>query len=69
MSQRARSRARGFLSRGALLSLLVHAHLLAPIGIIMFLVGLVWAAIEFWVDRVTDTDTPAKRDAERKEIG
>jgi len=37
MSQRARSRARGFLSRGALLSLLVHAHLLAPIGIIVWI--------------------------------
>ena len=33
MSQRAGSRARGFLSRGALLSLLLHVHLLAPIGV------------------------------------
>ena len=36
MSQRAGSRARGFLSRGALLSLLLHVHLFAPIGIVIW---------------------------------
>ena len=37
MSQRAGSRARGFLSRGALLSLLLHVHLLAPIGVVIWI--------------------------------
>src|SRR5204863_5698906 len=39
MSQRAASRARGFLSRGALLSLLVHVHLLTPIGVAAWIYG------------------------------
>jgi len=39
MSQRAGSRARGFLSRGALLSLLLHVHLLAPIGLAAWIYG------------------------------
>src|SRR5215471_17675491 len=33
------SRARGFLSRGALLSLLLHVHLLAPIGLAAWIYG------------------------------
>ena len=37
MSQRAGSRARGFLSRGALLSLLLHVHLLTPIGVVIWI--------------------------------
>ncbi|HXU03491.1 MAG TPA: TonB C-terminal domain-containing protein [Polyangia bacterium] len=37
MSQRARSRARGFLSRGALFSLLLHVHLLTPIGVVIWI--------------------------------
>ena len=37
MSQRAGSRARGYLSRGALLSLLLHVHLLAPIGVVIWI--------------------------------
>ena len=37
MSQRAGSRARGFLSRGALLSLLLHVHLLAPIAVVIWI--------------------------------
>jgi TonB family protein len=37
MSQRARSRARGYLSRGALLSLLLHVHLLAPLAVIIWI--------------------------------
>ena len=39
MSQRAGSRARGFLSRGALLSLLLHVHLLVPIGVVIWIYG------------------------------
>jgi TonB family protein len=39
MSQRAGSRARGFLSRGALLSLLLHVHLLAPIGVVIWIIA------------------------------
>ncbi|HEY7373459.1 MAG TPA: TonB family protein [Polyangia bacterium] len=39
MSQRPASRARGFLSRGALLSLLLHVHLLAPIGLAAWIYG------------------------------
>ena len=39
MSQRAGSRARGYLSRGALLSLLLHVHLLAPIGLAAWIYG------------------------------
>ena len=37
MSQRAGSRARGFLSRGALLSLLLHVQLLLPIGVLIWI--------------------------------
>ena len=37
MSQRAGSRARGYLSRGALLSLLLHVHLLTPIGLAVWI--------------------------------
>jgi TonB family protein len=37
MSQRAGSRARGYLSRGALLSLLLHVHLLTPIGLVIWI--------------------------------
>jgi TonB family protein len=36
MSQRAGSRARGFLSRGALLSLLLHVHLLGAVGTVIW---------------------------------
>src|SRR5262245_45700186 len=39
MSQRPASRARGFLSRGALLSLLLHVHLLTPIGLAAWIFG------------------------------
>ena len=39
MSQRAGSRARGYLSRGALLALLLHVHLLAPIGVAIWVFG------------------------------
>ena len=39
MSQRAGSRARGYLSRGALLSLLLHVHLLTPIGLAVWVFG------------------------------
>jgi TonB family protein len=37
MLQRAGSRARGFLSRGALLSLLLHVQLLLPIGVVIWI--------------------------------
>jgi hypothetical protein len=37
MSQRAASRTRGFLSRGALLSLLLHVQLLTPIGVVIWI--------------------------------
>ena len=37
MSQRAGSRARGYLSRGALLSLLLHVQLLLPIGVLIWI--------------------------------
>jgi TonB family protein len=37
MSQRARSRARGYLSRGALLSLLLHVHLLGPLAVVIWI--------------------------------
>ena len=37
MSQRAGSRARGYLSRGALLALLLHVHLLTPIGLAVWI--------------------------------
>jgi hypothetical protein len=47
MSQRAGSRARGFLSRGALLSLLLHVHMLGSIGaVIWFFAGREQAARE-----------------------
>ncbi len=39
MSQRAGSRTRGYLSRGALLALLVHVHLLTPIGLLAWIYG------------------------------
>jgi len=39
MSQRPALRARGFLSRGALLSLLLHVHLLTPIGVAAWIYG------------------------------
>src|SRR5262245_38702125 len=39
MSQRPVLRVRGHLSRGALLSLLVHVHLLAPIGLAAWIYG------------------------------
>jgi TonB family protein len=39
MSQRPALRARGFLSRGALLSLLLHVHLLAPIALAAWIYG------------------------------
>src|SRR5262245_53945795 len=39
MSQRSAVRARGYLSRGALLSLLLHVHLLTPIGVAAWIYG------------------------------
>src|SRR3954469_4555037 len=39
MSQRAGTRTRGYLSRGALLALLVHVHLLTPIGLVAWIYG------------------------------
>src|SRR5436190_12039272 len=39
MAQRAVFRTRGFLSRGALLSILLHVHLLAPIGVVAWIYG------------------------------
>ena len=39
MSQRPVSRARGHLPRGALLSLLLHVHLLVPIGLVAWIYG------------------------------
>jgi len=39
MAQRGVFRTRGFLSRGALLSLLLHVHLLAPIGLAAWIYG------------------------------
>ena len=39
MSQRAGSRARGYLSRGVLLVLLLHVHLLVPIGVAIWVFG------------------------------
>src|SRR5262245_20814081 len=39
MSQRPGSRARGYLSRGALLSLLLHVHLLTPIALAAWIFG------------------------------
>jgi TonB family protein len=39
MSQRSGTRVRGFLSRGALLSLLLHVHLLTPIGLAAWIYG------------------------------
>ena len=34
-----RHRARGYLTRGALLALFVHIHVLAPIGIVVWIYG------------------------------
>jgi len=39
MSQRIGTRARGFLTRGALLALFVHVHVLAPIGLAVWIYG------------------------------
>ena len=39
MRQRSATRARGFLSRGALLSVLVHVNLLLPLGIAAWVYG------------------------------
>src|SRR5262245_17391646 len=39
MSQRPGLRARGYLSRGALLSLLLHVHLLTPIALAAWIFG------------------------------
>src|ERR1051325_5183475 len=39
MQQRPPSRARGYLSRGALLALLVHVHVLTPIGVAAWIYG------------------------------
>src|SRR5262245_21050462 len=37
MSQRIGTRARGFLTRGALLALFIHVHVLAPIGLVVWI--------------------------------